>query len=662
MLSKLPDFLSLINDVLQAAIVIFGMAVALYNLPHSLRDRVTRAFNSLLFFVVLVYFTEVLVTRATLTTPTEPWLRLEWIGIAMVPAAQFHLADALLVTTGDISNRRRLLVRVWYLVGVAFFMLALFSNLIIGDMVPIALAARFLAGPLFPLFTAYYWLIALSSIYFVWRARERCLTQTTRRRMTMILITFLAAPLSVFPYLLFSSRSTQELPLFLWFVLLTGNLIVGVMFSFLTYYISYFGAVSPDRVVRVRLFKFMARVPMTAIIVLIVYISIPRAGSLLGLPVQTVQMISIVGTITLVEWAIHAFKRPLERLFQLTDEPEVRRIQQLSERVLTTRDLQQFLESVLAATCEVLRTPTAFVASLTGEGPKLEAVIGALGEFEGVWSESDWQDNWQALAQSNAENQLEESGDFLIWQNYWIRPLYNRHDEVLLGILGVQARADIPDLTEAEYPIFEQLVDQVASALEDRLLQQDVFASVEGLLPQVTALQRRRSAAAFGGTPALTGAAYLESRLLSDPDFNTMVWDALSHYWGGPKLTKSPLVGLRIVQDALDENEGNPTKALRATLARAIEQQRPEGERNMTTAEWILYNILELKFVQGLRVRDVARRLAMSESDLYRKQRVAIENVARTISVMELEVGEDETDGDALFTQTLMAGETARAE
>ena len=55
----------------------------------------------------------------------------------------------------------------------------------------------------------------------------------------------------------------------------------------------------------------------------------------------------------------------------------------------------------------------------------------------------------------------------------------------------------------------------------------------------------------------------------------------------------------------------------------------------MTTAEWILYNILELKFIQGQKVRDVARRLAMSESDLYRKQRVAIENVATTISRME---------------------------
>lgn len=55
----------------------------------------------------------------------------------------------------------------------------------------------------------------------------------------------------------------------------------------------------------------------------------------------------------------------------------------------------------------------------------------------------------------------------------------------------------------------------------------------------------------------------------------------------------------------------------------------------MTTAEWILYNILELKFIQGQKVRDVARRLAMSESDLYRKQRVAIENVASAIQNME---------------------------
>jgi hypothetical protein len=84
-------------------------------------------------------------------------------------------------------------------------------------------------------------------------------------------------------------------------------------------------------------------------------------------------------------------------------------------------------------------------------------------------------------------------------------------------------------------------------------------------------------------------------------------------------------------------------------LADAIELQKPEGERNLSTTEWILYNILELKFVQGRRVRDVARRLAMSESDLYRKQRVAIENVAQTVSNMEKAAVEDEdlTDDDS---------------
>jgi hypothetical protein len=48
-----------------------------------------------------------------------------------------------------------------------------------------------------------------------------------------------------------------------------------------------------------------------------------------------------------------------------------------------------------------------------------------------------------------------------------------------------------------------------------------------------------------------------------------------------------------------------------------------------------MYNILDLKFVQGLRVRDIAQRLAMSEADLYRKQKLAIEEVARTLSEME---------------------------
>ena len=635
MSEQLTDFLALVNDIVQAAIVIFGVAVFLYNLRHSLRDRVTRAFNSLLFFVVIVFFSELLITRAIVPLSAEVWIRLGWIGIAMVPAAQFHLSDALLVTTGDVSRPRRLLVRVWYIVGIVFFLVALFTNLLVTDLVPVANAPHMSAGVLFPVFTIYFWGITVTSIYNVWKARQRCVTKTTRKRMTVILASFMAAPLAVFPYLTFSDDSSLQISTFFWLVVIFGNITVSIMFAFMTYYIAYFGAASPDRVVRVRLFKFMARVPLAATLALIVYVVVGSLGTALGLPGDTVTAIAVVATIILVEWALHVFKRPLERLFQLTDEPEVRRIQQLSERVLTTRDMRQFLESVLAATCEVLRTPTAFLAAITSEGANLEAVVGPFGE-----SAENWQSQWRQLAKTaNIENgssaALETSGSFIIWEGYWIRPLHRNDDSLLLGILGIGARSDEPDLTEIESAAFERLAEQAKNALEDRLLQHEVFAAVEGLLPQVTALQRRRSAATFGGAPALTAT---DSDLVHDPDFNTMVWDALSHYWGGPKLTESPLLHLQVVQEAADEQGGNQAKGLRQVLDRAVEQQKPEGERSMTTAEWILYNILELKFIQGQRVRDVARRLAMSESDLYRKQRIAIENVARTISTMEEDV------------------------
>jgi DNA-directed RNA polymerase specialized sigma subunit len=55
----------------------------------------------------------------------------------------------------------------------------------------------------------------------------------------------------------------------------------------------------------------------------------------------------------------------------------------------------------------------------------------------------------------------------------------------------------------------------------------------------------------------------------------------------------------------------------------------------MAQAEWTLYNILQLRFIERMKVKDVARRLALSESDLYRKQRVAIEAVAESILEME---------------------------
>jgi hypothetical protein len=113
------------------------------------------------------------------------------------------------------------------------------------------------------------------------------------------------------------------------------------------------------------------------------------------------------------------------------------------------------------------------------------------------------------------------------------------------------------------------------------------------------------------------------------------VKDALSHYWGGPKLTKSPLLKLTIVAKAQEENGGDAVRALRAVLQQAIEALRPLGKQSMTAVEWTLYNILDLKFREGHKMSDIARRLAISESDLYRKQKAAIDEVSRIVAQME---------------------------
>jgi hypothetical protein len=91
---------------------------------------------------------------------------------------------------------------------------------------------------------------------------------------------------------------------------------------------------------------------------------------------------------------------------------------------------------------------------------------------------------------------------------------------------------------------------------------------------------------------------------------------------------------LRVVRMLVDDYDGNTSNALRALLRKAVDQVKPDGDRRFTS-EWILYNILEMKFIEGRKVREVAGRLAMSEADLYRKQRVAVEAVARAILDME---------------------------
>jgi hypothetical protein len=224
------------------------------------------------------------------------------------------------------------------------------------------------------------------------------------------------------------------------------------------------------------------------------------------------------------------------------------------------------------------------------------------------------------------------------WKDYWLVPLFENGngEERLMGFLGAGRNSlESPEKEHVEALLV--LAHRATLALKDRQMQQQVFTSLEVLTPQVELIQRLRAAARYEGAEVLVA----PDRLLEDKNLSKWVKDALTHYWGGPKLSQSPLLRLQVVQHALDTHEGNPTNALRAILHEAIEKVRPEGERRFT-GEWILYNRLEMKFMEGRKVREIAMRLDMSEADLYRKQRVAIESVAKAVQEMERTAREEQ--------------------
>ncbi len=636
------DFLELINETLTATTVIVAVSILLYNLTRATQDRVTRASGMVLLCVTIAYLADMFVLLEPGKQYLDIWMRLQWVGIAFIPATMLHQSDALLATTGRPSRwRRRLAVRIAYGVGAAFTLLALGTDLLVsGPAKPEFPHMK--AGFVFPVYVLYVVFVSGFAFINVIRARRRCLTRYTRRRMTYLLSVFLAPAWGLFPYsLLGGFNGEHEAALLV--ILNLANLVVVLMLVFMSYPLSFFGSEKPDRVIKSQLLEFMLRGPFTGAVILAAILLLPRATNVLGINGDALMPFAAVGIVMLLQWSITLLLPVLQRWLIYTDE-QVRAqwIQQLGDRLLTQSDASQLLESILAALCDHLRVPTAFVARLEADGAQLVQVIGDLAPSTDVLTETAFSDLVNGGDQENHDSQhasISKVGNIFVWRSYWLVPLHasraGRNGDALplLGVLGVWARAPEPDFYAEELDVFESLTTQAAHVLEGVQQQSEVFVILEGLASQMDIMQQWRGVSRYGHVSELSEAG---EALLSDPEFSILVKDALRDYWGGPKLTESELLRLNVVWREMEEsNDRNPVRALRAVLAEAIENLKPEGQRSMTTTEWVLYNILEMRFLQGRKVRDVALRLAISESDLYRKQRVAIEEVAKQIEEME---------------------------
>jgi hypothetical protein len=613
--------------------VIIGFSLLAYILTNNFRSAVARAFSALLTFVVIVYVGDILVANVISEAATLLWLRFQWLGIALVPAACFHFSDALLQTTNAISSRRRLAVSGCYVVGLVFLVLAAATDLVVQDGVSLQWISHLAPGPYFGLFTVFFFVMVLAAVVNVFRARQRCLTSTSRRRMTYLAIAIIAPGFGVFPFLLVATMSSSLSPNVIFALSLVGNLAIGLMTVLSAYAVAYQGVFMPDRVIKHNLIHYLLRGPLVGAVVISLMVVIPRVEGILGLPRDTVLIFAVIMAIVLLQVLVNLAKPYIDRLIYRQDRDQVAWIEQLDTRLLTSTDLAQILENVLISLCDLLRVESGFVVAMQEGTLQIQVLCGPREAARHFLTQCDWHELISSFGEGTSVRRGElRNEEFVLHNGYWLLPLADKDRTSTLGILGLESRNGPPALAMEELATVAGLVGQAELALEDMHLQQDVFEALRQIVPEIEEIQRWR-------TPVYPAPRLerLESNPVYAPDFKEIVRDALRDYWGGPRLANSPLMRTRLVRQALPENDGVPARALRAVIAVAIERLRPEGERSMTASEWVVYNILDSRFVQGRPIRELADRMAISESDFYRKQRAAIEQLAQALIKMELE-------------------------
>lgn len=640
----LTSVLSLANLILASANVIIGFSLLAYILTNNFRSAVARAFSALLTFVICVYVGDILVANVVSAPATLLWLRFQWFGIAFVPAACLHFSDALLRTTNAVSSKRRMMVTASYALGLVFFVLAAATDWVVQDGVSLQWLSHLAPGPYFGVFAAFFFATVIAAVVNVFRARQRCLTSTSRRRMTYLTVAILAPGFGVFPFLLVATMASSVSPNVIFILSLVGNIAIALMTVLSAYAVAYQGVFMPDRVIKHNLIHYLLRGPLVGSVVIFLMLTIPRVEGILGLPRDTVLIFAVIIAIVLLQVLVNLAKPYIDRLIYRQDQEQVAWIAQLDTRLLTSTDLAQLLENVLISLCDLLRVKTGFVVTMQEGTLKIQVLCGPRESARRFLRECDWQELASSFGQAPDERgptpvrrgEL-RNDDFILRNGYWLLPLRDKDGTSTLGILGLESHNGPPALTMDESATVAGLVGQAELALEDMHLQQNVFEALRQIVPEIDEIQRWRSEPLY---PAPARLERLESNPVYAPDFPAIVRDALRDYWGGPRLVDSPLMRTRLVREALPANDGVPVRALRAVLSAAIERLQPEGERSMTASEWVVYNILEAKVIQGRPIREIADRMAMSESDFYRKQRVAIDQVATTLVTMELEQDE----------------------
>jgi len=616
--------LQAINDVLTAGIALTAFSLLIFAFAFRLHDRLTRSFTVILACITIIYAAAAFALIPQSSQVIQILLHLYWVGLVVLPAGYFNFSDALLTLTGRPSRGRRKIVSVLTIIICAFFLFSLAAGWLVKNIVINAPPAPFLQPSyLSGIFAFYFGLIMLLAWYNMVRAVKRSVTTASRRRMIYLVIGAIGPAIGSFPYLLYGTEFARTNLSFFWVFSILANLVVGILTVVFSYAVSFYGYPWPDRVIKTRLFRWLMRGPITASLTLGATTLVRRLGDVWGVDLSAVSILVMVGSIILLEYLIILFAPIWERIFfSGKDRNDLEVIRSVEERMLSQNDLNQFLEMILAVICDRVQAKGAFLCTWNSSQLNLLVKIGKTKTKNELFRKKLSQ---YLQKNPNLEKQVE-------WEGILLIALYRKDEsgnKKVIGAVGVYGLKN-STLEDEQQKALNRLASRAAMALKDRHLQEEILTSLQVFTPQVSAIQNLLAAGRYD-----RGRVLSEEIPLRKNEVDQWVKDALTHLWGGPKLSQSPLLQLSLVQKLSNESgEMNPSNALREILRNIIQSIRPVGERQYTN-EWVLFNILDLKFIEGMKVKDIARRLSLSEADLYRKQRVAISAISAQIIQQE---------------------------
>lgn len=618
----LADFLVNLNRLVTNLTLVVTFSLWAYLVIRSRGIAVARALMILLFGVVITVTADVLVRQAKDVQILQLILRGSWFGIMLVPAGMLDMVMALAVQL-RVTTSRLWLVVTNYAVALSIAVLAISTDLIVSTPLRAVLVPTLTPQTLFAYVAIYVFALVTVAWIMLWRIRAAALTPALRRRLAYMIAGWYGALLLSFPVLSLLP-SAYMLPDQVSLGLATLAAPVAAVFMLMTTYSATFvGSAQPDRLVKHDFMRWWLYGPFVGVSIVLFLQVVPIFARMSHIPQETWAVFGIMTMTVIMPLLINLIRPYIDVLVYAGDEEEMASLKSLPRNTFTQHDLKRLLENSLTVICGAAQSESAFVAAPDEFGGyAVKMSVGPRRKLRRLFEQHSLDQLFQTFV--NTDTSVSWYQD-----EYTLYPLKDP-DQRIVGVLGINQHVNV--LHDDVQQLIQTLTKQIEHALVMVLMQQRLLDTLRTMGPEMNTLQQMSSRIEQATPEALQA---LEDDVALMPEFTQLVRDALTHYWGGPKLSDSPLLGLRSVKQAIDSQGGSSTKALQSVLRQAIGNLRPDDSLPSTANEWMLYNILEMRFLQGRKIRETADRLALSESDLYRKQRIAIDEVARQLSLME---------------------------